>query len=107
MAAAFGTATIGGVVLGELGWVTLFTGAAMGFAVGTGAFLASGRHRDVMIQGAAAVIALVGILFAAVLSSLDGAGGSELGRVLVNVSFFRFVGPALGAIAGALIRFAI
>jgi len=107
-AAAFGTAAAGGFALGWLGWVSLLTGGALGFAVGAVAFAVSGRHRDVAIQGTAALMALVGILLAAVLSSLDAAGGGgQLGRVLVNVSFFGFIGPALGAIAGALMRFVI
>jgi hypothetical protein len=106
--AAFGMATGGGLALGWLGWVTFLPGAALGFAVGAVAFLASGRHRDITIQAAAALMALAGILLAAVLVSFDLPGtGGQLGRVLVNVSFFQFVAPAVGAVVGALIRFVI
>jgi len=106
--AAFGMATGGGLALGWLGWVTFLPGAALGFAVGAVAFLASGRHRDLTIQAAAALMALAGILLAAVLVSFDLPGtGGQLGRVLVNVSFFQFVAPAVGAVVGALIRFVI
>ncbi len=106
--AAFGTAAVGGLALGWLGWVTLIPGAALGFAVGAVAFVASGRHRDVTIQAAAAFMALAGILLAAVLVSFDLPGtGGQIGRVLVNVSFFKFIAPAVGAVFGALIRFVI
>jgi len=106
--AALGTATAGGLALALLGWVTFLPGAVLGFAVGAVAFLASGRHRDVTIQAAAAVMALTGILLAAVLVSFDMPGtGGQLSRVLVNVSFFQFIAPAVGAIVGALIRFVI
>ena len=106
--AAFGTAVVGGLALALLGWVTFLPGAVLGFSVGSVAFLASGRHRDITIQAAAAVIALAGILLAAVLVSAGAPGtGGQLSRVLVNVSFFQFIAPAVGAVVGALIRFVI
>jgi hypothetical protein len=106
--AAFGTAVAGGLALAVIGWVSFLPSALLGFAVGAVAFLASGRHRDVTIQAAAAVMALAGILLAAVLVSAGAPGtGGQLSRVLVNVSFFQFILPAVGAVFGALIRFVI
>ena len=104
--AAAAVAIAGGGVLGAIGWVTWLTGLALGFAVGAAAFKASGRHRDVTIQAMAGLLALVGILLGAVLTSFGMPGvGQEIARVLVNLSYYQFVGPAVGAVIGALARF--
>jgi hypothetical protein len=106
--AAAAVAIAGGGVLGAIGWVTWLTGLALGFAVGAAAFKASGRHRDVAIQAMAGLLALVGILLGAVLTSFGMPGvGQEIARVLVNLSYYQFVGPAVGAVIGALARFLV
>lgn len=106
--AALPTAAAGGLVLALSGWVSFLPSALLGLAVGAVAFTASGRHRDVTIQAMAAVIALAGVLLAAVLVSAGAPGaGGQLGRVLVSVSFYEYIMPAVGAIVGALIRFVI
>ncbi len=106
LAAALGVAVAGGVLFGLLNWVNVVTGAALGFGIGLAAFHASGRHRDVSIQALAGGSALVGLVVAAVVSSIGMPGaGDHLGHVLVNISFAQFVGPSLAAIVGAMIRF--
>jgi hypothetical protein len=106
LVAALAAAAVGGLVFGLVDWVNVVTGLALGFGVGLAAFHASGRHRDISIQTLAGGSALVGLLLAAVVSSIGmpGAGG-QLGHVLVNISFAQFVGPSLAAIVGAMIRF--
>jgi len=106
-AAAFAVGAAGGAVLGWLNWVNPLTALVLGFAVGSAAFLAGRRHRDVAIQGIAGMIALGGLLLAAVLSALGGVHGEVGGvaRVVVNIPYARFILPALAAIAGAILRF--
>ncbi len=106
--AACVVAVAGGSLLGALEMVNLITSALLGLGVGTAAFAGGERHRGPLVQGIAGGAALLGLLAGAVVSSfgLPGMGG-DLGRVLVNVSFFDFVGPSVAAIAGALIRFII
>ena len=104
--AAIGAAAFAGLTFGWLDWVNVVSGAALGFAVGAAAFYASGRHRDASIQAAAGATALVGVLLAAVISSLGVPGvGGQLGRALVSISFSEFVAPSLAAIVGAMVRF--
>jgi hypothetical protein len=88
--------------------LNLITSALLGFGVGTAALAAAERHRGPLVQGIAGGAALLAVLVGAVVSSfgLSGVGG-DLGRVLVNISFYYFVGPCVAAIAGALIRFLI
>jgi len=106
VAAAGAVALSGGVVLGLLGFLNIIGAFLLGLAVGAAAFLASGRHRDPAVQGVAGATALLGVLVGAVLVSygMPGTGG-QFGRVLLNVSFFEFIGPALAAILGAVARF--
>jgi len=105
--AAFGAAVVGGAVLGWLGFVNVVTALVLGFAVGSAAFVASRRHRDVTIQGAAGAMALFGLLVAVVMGSLSGAQGDpgHVVRILINVSYWEFVLPAIAAIVGAILRF--
>jgi hypothetical protein len=106
--AALAAGAAGGLALGLLSFVNLLTALALGFAVGSAALIASGRHRGVAIQGIAGAVSLVGILFAIVLASLGDRGGAqEIARVLVNIPYSRFVTSALGGVAGAIIRFLI
>jgi len=102
-AAAFAVGAAGGAVLGWLNWVNPLTGLVLGFAVGSAAFFAGRRHRDVAIQGIAGIIALVGLLLAAVISLYGGVG--SIAQVVVNMPYASFILPALAAIAGAIIRF--
>jgi len=106
VASAAAVGLSGGVALGLLGFLNIIGSFLLGLAVGAAAFLASGRHRDPTVQGAAGAIALLGVLVGAVVVSygMPGTAG-QFGRVLLNVSFFEFVGPALAAIAGAVARF--
>ena len=108
-AAAFAVGAAGGAVLGWLSWVNPVTGLVLGFAVGSAAFFAGGRHRDVAIQGIAGVIALGAFLLAVVLSALGGAHGEVGGaaRIVVSIPYASFILPALAAIAGAILRFLI
>ena len=103
-AAALAVGAAGGALLGLVGWVDIFSGLLLGFAVGSAAFLAGQRHRDAAIQGTAALAALAGLLLAAVIASL-GAGHGGIARVAVGVYYASFIFPALAAIAGAIIRF--
>jgi len=102
-------AIVGGALLGAVGWMSWLTGLALGFAVGAAAFRASGRHRDISIQAMAGLLALAGILFGAVLTSfgVSSGAGPEIGRVLISVSYYQFIGPAVGAVIGALVRFVV
>lgn len=99
----------GGAVLGLLNWVSPLTGLVLGFSVGSGAFLAGGRHRDAAIQGTAGVIALGSFLLAVVLSAVGGVHGEVggLARVVVSIPYESLVLPALASIAGAILRFLI
>ena len=97
------------VVLGLLAWVNLISGFALGFVVGSAAFLASRRQRDAAVQGIAGAAALAAMLLATVIASLGGVSGDagELLRVAVNIPYVSFVLPLLAAIAGAVLRFLI
>lgn len=103
--AALGTTAAAGTILGLLSFVNLLSTLALGFAVGSAAWLAAGRHRGVQIQVAAGAAALLGVLLAVVVASAEGA--QELARALINVPYWRFVVPTVGAVAGAIIRFVI
>jgi hypothetical protein len=106
--AAFLVALPGGALLGAVGMVNLITAALLGFGVGAAALAAAERHRGPLVQGIAGGAALLAVLVSAVVSSFGSPGmGGDLGRALVNISFFYFVGPCVAAIAGALIRFVI
>ena len=76
-AAAFAVALAGGGVMGWLSLVNFLTALALGFVVGSAAFIASQRHRDATIQGLAGAAALVGIVFAAVFGALFVWGGAD------------------------------
>ncbi len=105
--AALVVALAGGLLLGWLGWVGPLTALVLGLAVGSAAFYGGRRHRDAAIQGAAGIMALVGLLLAAVVLSLRG-GQAEVGgvaRTLVNLPYARFILPAIAAIVGAVLRF--
>ena len=104
-AVALAVAAAGGMLLGWLRWVNLLGALALGFVIGSAAFLASRRHRDPAIQGIAGVAALGAILLAAVILSLAAAPAGEVTRVIINISYRQFLLPALAAIAGALLRF--
>lgn len=105
--AALATAVLGGALLGWLGFVNVVTALLLGFAVGSAAFVASRRHRDAAIQGAAAALALLGLLLAIVTNSVAGGHGAsgQVARILINVSYWEFLLPAVAAIAGAILRF--
>ena len=107
--AALAAGTVGGLVLGRLPWVNVLSALLLGFGVGSAAFLASGRRRNVAIQGIGGGMAFAGILLAVVVSSLSGAPGGSGGiaRVLVNISYWQFLVPALASIAGAILRFLV
>jgi hypothetical protein len=98
-------AAAGAVLLGWLGWLNLLTALALGFVIGSAAFIASGRHRDPTIQAIAGIAALGAVLLAAVIVSLGAAPAGEVARVIINISYHHFLLPALAAIAGALLRF--
>jgi len=106
-AAALAAGAVGGALLGLVGWVDLFSGLLLGFAVGSAALLAGQRHRDVSIQGIAGLAALAGLLLAAVIASLGTAHGGigGIARVAVGVPYASFIFPALGAVVGAVLRF--
>lgn len=91
----------GGAGLGWLGWVNPLTALILGFCVGSAAFRASGRHRDATIQGLAGGAALLGIVLAAILTSLARAS-SGIGPVFSPADFFL---PTLAAMVGAILRF--
>jgi len=93
------------MLLGWLRWLNLLTALALGFAIGSAAFLASRRHRDPAIQAIAGVAALGALLLAAVVASLAAAPAGEVARAIINISYQQFLLPALAAIAGALLRF--
>jgi predicted permease len=92
---------VAGAGLGLLGWVNLLTALIMGFCIGSAAFVASARHRDATIQGIAGGAALLGIVLAAVLTSLARAS-SGTGPVFSPADFFL---PTLAAMVGAILRF--
>jgi hypothetical protein len=95
-----------GAGLGILGWIDLFPALVLGVVVGTAAFLASHRHRDPALQGMALGMALLGIVIAVTVNAvrMGGDAGDSL-RLLVAVSYWEVVGPALAAMVGAIIRF--
>jgi len=105
--AALAVGAAGGALLGLVGWVDLFSGLLLGFAVGSAAFLVGQRHRDAAIQGTAGLAALAGLLLAAVIASLGASHGGigGIARVAVGVPYASFILPAVAAIAGAIIRF--
>ena len=105
-AAAFAVALAGGGVMGWLSLVNFLTALALGFVVGSAAFIASQRHRDAAIQGLAGGAALVGIVFAAVLGTLFVWGSAtDPARAILAISFAEYVLPAIAAMAGAILRF--
>ena len=103
-AAAMGV--VGGSLLGLVGWVQVLPALVLGLLVGSAAFLGSQRHRDPTIQGIAAGMALLGIIVAIVVEAALGAGGgaSHTFGMLVAVSYWEVVWPALAAIIGAIVR---
>jgi hypothetical protein len=98
---------VGALLLGILGWVSVLPALALGLVVGSAAFVASKRHRDAAVQGLAAGAALLGVVLAVVVESIVGSpgGGGDVLRQLVAVSYWQVFGPALAAMAGAIIRF--
>lgn len=107
--AASATGVAAGILVGWLAWVNLISGLALGFVVGSAAFLASRRHRDAAVQGIAGAAALAAMLLATVIASLGGMSGDAGGllRVAVNIPYASFLLPSLAAIAGAVLRFLI
>jgi len=91
-------------LLGWLGRPNLLAALALGFAVGSAAFVGSRRHRDATIQGIAGATALVGILVAAVVISL-AAPHRSAAQAILAISYDDFILPALAAMAGAIARF--
>lgn len=105
-AAAFAVALAGGGLMGWLSLVNFLTALALGFVVGSAAFVASQRHRDATIQSIAGAAALVGVVFAAVLGALFvWGGGADPARAMLAISFAEYVVPAIAAMAGAILRF--
>jgi hypothetical protein len=105
--AALSVGAAGGALLGLVGWVDLFSGLLLGFAVGSGAVQGGPPPRPAAIQGTAGLAALAGLLLAAVIASLGASHGAVGGiaRVAVGVPYASFILPAVAAIAGAIARF--
>lgn len=107
-AAALAVALAGGGAMGWLSLVNFLTALVLGFVVGSAAFIASQRHRDVAIQAIAGAASLLGVVFAAALGALFVWGGAaDPARAMLAISFAEYVLPAIAAMAGAILRFAV
>jgi hypothetical protein len=106
LVAAAAAAVVGGSLLGLVGWVQTLPALVLGVLVGSAAFLGSQRHRDPAIQAIAAGMALLGVIVAVVVEAALSAGGgaSHTFGMLVAVSYWEIVWPALAAIIGAIVR---
>jgi hypothetical protein len=104
--AAAGVGVVGGGLLGLFGWISVLPALVLGLLTGTAALLASQRHRDPAVQGAGAGAALLGIIVAVVVAAMVGTGGriADALGLLVAVSYWEVVWPALAAMAGAILR---
>jgi hypothetical protein len=98
-------AVAGGLLLGWLHWIGLWSGALLGFGIGSAAHVGSGRHRDLSLLVMAAAAAAAGIAIAGAV--IIGAGKGHIGteQVLAALESRGIVLGLLAAIAAAVIRF--
>lgn len=106
-AASLTVALAGGLLLGWVRWLGLWTAILLGLAVGSAALVGSGRHRDISIQVIAAAMSLLGMALAGAVMAASKPGHVGFQEVIVMLSYSGFLVPLLAAIIAAIARFRI
>ena len=108
IAAGLGAALAGAAFLGLVYWRDWIVAFLYGLGVGSAVFYAARRHRGPMLQAAAVLFAVIGVLATPVFEWLFHGGGIGIWKWLFRAFVFRSEGlilrAALAAL-GAIVRF--